>query len=158
MIRDNALAISGLLELEGNGDSVKPYQPAGYYRHLNFPPRKYKHHADKRQWRRGLYVHWQRMFLHPMLKAMDAPTREECSAQRSRSNTPSAALVLLNDPTFVEAARVLAARVLDEGGASVGSKLTFAFKRSVSREPHAAEVEVVERVAAIGQGGFRRES
>ncbi len=106
MVRDNALAISGLLVTDYGGASVNPYQPAGYYRHLNFPERRYQADSDQRQWRRGIYVHWQRQFLHPMLKALDAPSREECTAQRPRSNTPLAALTLLNDPTFVEAARV----------------------------------------------------
>jgi hypothetical protein len=76
MIRDNALAVSGLLNPDVGGASVKPYQPPGYYRHLNFPTRNYNHDEDRRQWRRGLYVHWQRQFLHPMLKAFDAPSRE----------------------------------------------------------------------------------
>lgn len=113
-IRDNALAVSGLLVPEIGGPSVKPYQPAGYYRSLNFPMRKY--HASKGQdlYRRGLYMHWQRQFLHPMLKAFDAPTREECTAERAISNTPSASLVLLNAPEFVEAARALALRSVRE--------------------------------------------
>ena len=106
MIRDNALAISGLLVPDIGGDSVKPYQPSGYYHHLNFPPRKYQQHSDERIYRRSVYIHWQRQFLHPMLKAFDAPSREECTAERPQSNTPVAALNLLNDPTFVEAARV----------------------------------------------------
>ena len=93
---------------------VHPYQPAGYYRHLNFPKRTYSQDNDQRQWRRGLYVHWQRMLLHPQLAAFDAPTREECTAVRMRSNTPKAALVLLNDPTFIESARNLAERVIHE--------------------------------------------
>jgi len=114
MIRDNALAISGLLVTKVGGNSIRPYQPAGYYRHLNFPPRRYKPDIDERQWRRGVYMHWQRMFLHPALKAFDAPTREECTAERPVSNTPQAALTLLNDPTFVEAARVFAARCIGE--------------------------------------------
>jgi hypothetical protein len=113
-IRDNALAAAGTLVRTVGGDSVRPYQPKGLYRHLNFPARTYKQHNDDRQWRRGVYVHWQRMFLHPMLSAFDAPTREECCAERPVSNTPRAALTLLNDPTFVEAARCLAARVLRE--------------------------------------------
>ena len=112
MIRDNALAISGLLVLEDGGPSIKPYQPVGYYRHLNFPKRKYVSDTSDQQWRRGVYVHWQRQFLHPMMKAMDAPSREECTAQRPRSNTPNAALALLNDPTFIEAARMFAAHLL----------------------------------------------
>ena len=96
MIRDNALAISGLLVHEQGGRSVRPYQPAGYYRHLNFPTRRYSHDRERQQWRRGVYIHWQRQFLHPMLKAFDAPSREECTASRPRSNTPLAALTLLN--------------------------------------------------------------
>ena len=134
-IRDNALAISGLLVREVGGASVKPYQPAGYYRHLNFPTRKYAHHKDQRQWRRGVYVHLQRQFLHPMLKAFDAPRREECTAQRPRSNTPLAALVLLNDPTFVQAAEAFAKRIFESGGSSTDSRLDFAFRNAVSRNP-----------------------
>jgi hypothetical protein len=145
-IRDNALAISGLLEREVGGASVKPYQPAGYYRHLNFPTRKYAHHKDQRQWRRGVYVHWQRQFLHPMLKAFDAPRREECTAQRPRSNTPLAALVLLNDPTFVQAAQAFAKRILDKGGASTNSRLDFAFRRAVSRKPDDFEHKTLNKL------------
>lgn len=137
-IRDNALFISGLLVQEIGGPSVKPYQPAGYYRHLNFPTRKYTHHNDERQWRRGLYVHWQRQFLHPMLKAFDAPRREECTAQRPRSNTPLASLTLLNDPTFVEAARVFAHRVMTEAD-NDRTRLHRAFRLAVSRSPDEVE-------------------
>jgi mono/diheme cytochrome c family protein len=143
MVRDNALAISGLLVLDYGGASVKPYQPAGYYRHLNFPKRRYEQHDDERQWRRGVYVHWQRQFLHPMLKAFDAPSREECTSQRPRSNTPLAALVLLNDPTFVEAARGFAARILDEGGETDDTRLDHAFRLSVSRNPDEFERELL---------------
>ncbi|MCA9058640.1 MAG: PSD1 domain-containing protein, partial [Planctomycetaceae bacterium] len=90
MIRDNALAVSGLLVRQVGGPSARPYQPVGYYRHLNFPTRTYVASPDEQQWRRGVYMHWQRQFLHPMLKAFDAPTREECTARRPRSNTPLA--------------------------------------------------------------------
>ena len=118
---------------------MRPYQPAGHYRHLNFPQRKYRHHNDKRQWRRGVYVHWQRMFLHPALRAFDAPTREECTAERPISNTPQAALALLNDPTFVEAARVLAARVLQEAPGNDAARLELAFRLVTSRTPDSSE-------------------
>ncbi|MDF1812628.1 MAG: PSD1 and planctomycete cytochrome C domain-containing protein [Verrucomicrobiales bacterium] len=144
VIRDNALAVSNLLIKETGGTSVKPYQPAGYYRHLNFPKRQYKNHDDKRQWRRGVYVHWQRMFLHPMMKAMDAPSREECTAERPRSNTPNAALVLLNDPTFVEAARVLAQRILIEGGSNFDDRLEFAYQAVLNRPPDTGEKSVFQ--------------
>ena len=108
MVRDNALAVSGLLSPKIGGRSVKPYQPRGYWAHLNFPVREYENDHGENQYRRGLYTYWCRTFLHPSLLAFDAPTREECTAERTRSNTPLQALVLLNDPTYVEAARVFA--------------------------------------------------
>jgi hypothetical protein len=115
LIRDNALAVSGLLNREIGGASVFPYQPAGYYRHLNFPRRTYKASTGKQQYRRGIYTHWQRTFLHPMLKNFGAPAREECATERPDANTPLQALTLLNDPTFTEAARVLATKLLKQG-------------------------------------------
>ena len=134
MIRDNALAVSGLLVHELGGNSIRPYQPAGYYRHLNFPKRTYQSSTDQDQWRRGVYVHWQRQFLHPMLRAFDAPSREECTAQRTRSNTPLAAMALLNDPTFVEAAQGLALRIIHEGGDTDPARLRHAFRLTLSRD------------------------
>ncbi len=113
-IRDNALAISGLLSDDViGGPSIQPYQPADYWVNLNFPERRYTASTGTDQYRRGLYTHWQRTFMHPMLAAFDAPSREECSADRFESNSPQQALTLLNDPTFVEAAKALAARVPD---------------------------------------------
>jgi len=114
-IRDNALAISGLLfdDIIG-GPSALPYQPADYWVNLNFPERRYQASGGLDQYRRGLYTHWQRTFMHPMLAAFDAPSREECSADRFESNSPQQALTLLNDPAFVEAAKALAARVKKE--------------------------------------------
>ena len=146
-VRDAALLASGLLVEQLGGASVHPYQPAGYYRHLNFPQREYKADTDSRQWRRGLYVHWQRMFLHPQLLAFDAPTREECTATRSRSNTPKAALVLLNDPTFVEAARALAERVLKEAGDDP-ARIDALWRHAVSRRPDSAEQKLVADLLA----------
>ncbi|NDC62530.1 MAG: DUF1549 domain-containing protein [Planctomycetia bacterium] len=143
-VRDAALLAGGLLVERLGGPSVHPYQPAGYYRHLNFPKREYRSDIDDRQWRRGLYVHWQRMFLHPQLLAFDAPTREECTAVRMRSNTPKAALVLLNDPTFVEAARKLAERSLREGGAADDERISFLWREAVSRRPDAVERRLLQ--------------
>jgi hypothetical protein len=145
-VRDTALFTSGLLVEQLGGASVHPYQPAGYYRHLNFPQREYQADTDSRQWRRGLYVHWQRMFLHPQLLAFDAPTREECTAARMRSNTPKAALVLLNDPTFIEAARKLAELAVASGGTSDGDRIAFLWKRTLSRRPTAEEQALVKRL------------
>ena len=149
-VRDHALAVSGLLVRQFGGASVKPYQPAGYYRHLNFPPRRYRVHKDARQWRRGVYVHWQRQFLHPMLKAFDAPTREECCAERSRSNTPQAALTLLNDPTFVEAARGLGQRLLDYATPPETdpdrARLVHAWRLATARTPIARELQTLTKL------------
>jgi len=142
LIRDHALAVSGLLVLEVGGASVRPYQPDGYYSHLNFPKRSYVSDADSRQWRRGVYMHWQRQFLHPALLAFDAATREECTAKRPISNTPKQSLVLLNDPTFVEAARNFAARILRER-TSTADRLDRAFLLAVARRPSDREGEVL---------------
>jgi hypothetical protein len=144
-VRDSALVISGLLVSRIGGPSVHPYQPANYYRHLNFPLREYIADTDDRQWRRGVYMHWQRQYLHPMLKAFDAPTREECTVQRARSNTSPAALVLLNDPTFVEVARAFAARILHEGGRKTKDRLNYAFRQALSRDADAEEHDVLEK-------------
>lgn len=155
MIRDTALAVSGLLVLDVGGASAKPYQPAGYYKQLNFPKREYAADKDASQWRRGLYVHWQRQYLHPMMKAMDAPSREECTAQRPKSNTPNAALVLLNDPTFVESARVFAARVLAEGGASMAERIDFACRETLSRPADAEERQLLENLLAATRAEYQ---
>ncbi|MFM1904964.1 MAG: hypothetical protein RLZZ440_2864, partial [Planctomycetota bacterium] len=146
-VRDAALFASGLLVEQLGGESVHPYQPAGYYQHLNFPKREYKADTDSRQWRRGLYVHWQRMFLHPQLLAFDAPTREECTAVRARSNTPKAALVLLNDPTFVEAARKLAERVLKDSEDDA-ARIDALWRITLSRRPDSQERELVADLLA----------
>lgn len=147
MIRDNALHVSGLLVRDVGGPSVRPYQPVGYYRHLNFPTRTYSHDEDSRQWRRGLYVHWQRQFLHPMLKAFDAPSREECTAQRSQSNTPLAALTLLNDPTFVEAAQAFAVRIIRESPSSAAAdRIDFAMLSALNRKPDDKEIRLVSEL------------
>lgn len=145
-VRDSVLAISGLLDRTIGGPSVKPPQPAGYYRHLNFPTRKYKAHTDTRQWRRGLYVHWQRQFLHPMLKAFDAPTREECTAERPRSNTPLAALTMLNDPSFIEAAKSLAKQI-KQSGSTDSERISVAMQMACSRKPDQHELKLLTQLA-----------
>lgn len=109
-LRDGALAVSGLLVTQVGGPSVKPYQPGGHWRELNFPKRTWQQGQGEDLFRRSLYTFWCRTFLHPALDAFDAPSREVACSERNRSNTPQQALVLLNDPCFVEAARVLAAR------------------------------------------------
>src|SRR5262249_5936392 len=134
-VRDNALAVSGLLARHVGGPSVKPYQPAGHWATLNFPTRERQDDAGDKRYRRGLYTHWQRTFLHPSLLAFDATSREECTVDRPRSNIPQQALVLLNDPTYVEAARVFAERIIKEGGVNVRDQLTWAYGCALSRNP-----------------------
>lgn len=134
-VRDTALAISGLLVPKIGGPSVKPYQPPGYWAALNFPPREWVKDSGEQQYRRGLYTHWQRTFPHPAMIAFDAPSREECTCERPRSNIPQQALVLLNDPEFVEAARAFAQKALQEGGRTDEQRLEWMFERAVSRLP-----------------------
>jgi len=145
MIRDNALAVSGLLCREIGGLSCKPYQPAGYWEHLNYPRRDYHPDQGQRQYRRGLYTHWQRTLLHPALQVFDAPSREACTAQRPRSNTPLQALVLLNDPTQVEAARVLATQVLRSVGDDVDRGIQYAVKSVLARDARQEEIEILRK-------------
>jgi hypothetical protein len=141
-VHDNALFIAGLLDSEIGGPSAHPYQPAGYYAAIQFPDREYYPEKDARQYRRGLYMWWQRTFLHPMLANFDAPSREECTASRVVSNTPQQALTLLNSPIFIEAARVFAARLLADEKTDEG-RLAAAFERTLARKPNAAESAAV---------------
>ncbi|QDT47866.1 Planctomycete cytochrome C [Symmachiella dynata] len=145
-VRDTALEISGLLVKDIGGEPVRPYQPAGYYGYLNFPKRTYQPHNSDLQYRRGVYMHWQRTFLHPMLLAFDGPSREECTAERPISNTPLAALTLLNDPSFVEASRAFAERILNEGGTTDDEQLSWAWRQAVSRTPDDRELELLRKL------------
>ena len=146
LVRDNALSISGLLVTKLGGTSVKPYQPPGYFAYLNFPAREWQNDTGENLYRRGLYTHWQRQYLHPSLLAFDAPNREECTADRPRSNTPLQSLVLLNDPSYVEASRAFAENIVRTGGSTTRDKLDWAFRRAVSRPIKPAEAEVLERL------------
>jgi hypothetical protein len=143
-IRDNALAVSGLLVMKTGGAVSWPYQPAKYYEALNFPTREYQPTLDERQFRRAVYVHWQRQYLHPWLLAFDAPTREECTAQRPISNTPTASLVMLNDPSYVEAARALAARALGADCPTDADRLAWTWRLTLGRDPQRDEVQPLE--------------
>jgi hypothetical protein len=143
-VRDNALFVAGLLDLDIGGPSVHPYQPAGYWANIQFPDRKYVPEDDDRQWRRGLYMQWQRTFLHPMLANFDAPSREDGVCTRNVSNTPQQALTLLNDPTFVEAARVLAQKVLASTSSDDGG-IEFLYQRALCRCPRDDEKQSLTR-------------
>jgi hypothetical protein len=134
-VRDIALATADLLVDKFGGPSVKPVEPEGYLAAMNFPKREYAASYGEDLYRRGVYVQWLRTFLHPSLITFDAPTREECTVNRTTSNTPLQALVLLNDPIYVEAARVLAQHMMTEGGKNFDQRLDWAFAKALSRSP-----------------------
>jgi len=154
VVRDLALQASGLLVERLGGPSVRPYQPEGYLAALNYPRRAYSESHDADLYRRGLYVFWQRTFLHPSLQAFDAPSREEGVLERTTSNTPLQALDLLNDPIFVEAARGFAALALREPGPS-SARIRWIFLRATSREPNSAESRTLAGLYASALRRFR---
>ena len=155
-IRDGALLASGLLDRRVGGASVRPYQPAGYWSHLNFPRRTYQASEGSDLYRRALYGHWQRQFVHPSLAAFDAPSRERCTSERARSNTPLAALALLNDPIHVEAARVLAERVLTDAGTSAEDRMTALWERVLQRAPSDSELSTMVALVRKHRADFDR--
>ncbi len=145
-VRDGALAASGLLVRDVGGPSVRPYQPEGYWSHLNFPARVYVASTGDDLYRRALYGHWQRQYLHPSLLAFDAPSRERCTCERPRSNTPQAALALLNDPIFTEAARVLAGELLRSNEESLAAQVTWLWRRVLQRDPRETELNSIAQL------------
>lgn len=154
-IRDNALFIAGLLNEDIGGPSAHPYQPAGYYLNLQFPNRDYVPDRDDRQYRRGVYTHWQRTFLQPMLANFDAPGREECTALRNVSNSPQQALTLLNDPTFVEASRALAAQLLSAAPRNDVRRFDLAYEQALSRPIKSSERKSLEQFLALQREYYR---
>ncbi|HLY15878.1 MAG TPA: PSD1 and planctomycete cytochrome C domain-containing protein [Bryobacteraceae bacterium] len=137
-VHDIALSVSGLLVEEFGGPSARPYEPEGYLAAMNFPKREYSASRGGELYRRALYTEWQRTFLHPTLLTFDAPTREECTVNRVSSNTPLQALDLLNDPIFVESARVFAQKIVQQG-AAFDQQLDWAFLRALDRTPNKEE-------------------
>ena len=153
-IRDQALAASGLLSEKMYGRSVKPYQPANYWFKL-YHQARYQQEKGDGLYRRGLYTYWRRSFWHPSLRAFDAPSREECVAERPRSNTPQQALVLLNDPIYVEAARVFAQGLMAGGEGSPGEKINRAYRRLLCRDAEGWERETLIKLYEKQLAEFR---
>jgi hypothetical protein len=150
LVRDNALAIAGLLDARIGGKSVKPYQPAGLWEELafgdGFSEQTYvqSHGADL--YRRSMYTFWKRTSAPAQMLAFDAPDREKCTVRRATTNTPLQALVLMNDPTYIEASRALAQRTLAEGGKDVNAKLAYAFRAATARKPSPEEARVLREL------------
>ncbi len=161
-LRDQALAVSGLLRDRIGGKSVSPYQPAGLWEELmsredgaNWSAQTYKQDHGDDLYRRTMYTFWKRTSPPPTLVTFDAPDRETCTVRRARTNTPLQALVLLNDPTYVEAARKLAERMMTEAGPSVEDRIAFAFRLTTARRPKAAETAVLREIFLRQVAQFR---
>ena len=144
MIRDQALAVSGLLVKEIGGPSVKPYQPEGLWLPITHQMAYVQDHGWK-LYRRSMYTFWKRTIPPPAMTSFDAPTREICTVKRSQSNTPLQALVLLNDTTFVEAARALAQRMVTEAGHTAEERIRYGFRLATARWPSATELSILRK-------------
>ncbi len=157
-VRDTALFASGLLVEQRGGRSVKPYEPPGLWEAVSFNnSQKYVPEAGAAQHRRSLYTFWKRQSPPPNMLIFDAPTREYCTIRRSRSNTPLQALVVLNDPHFVEASRALADRMIREGGKSTRDKLRYGFRLATARHPRSEELNVLEQALRAQIAEFGKE-
>lgn len=154
LIRDNALAVSGLMVEHLGGRSVKPYQPQGLWKETS--NRGYEQDHGSKLYRRSLYTYWKRSVPPPNMFAIDAPTRETCVVRRQRTNTPLMALVMLNDPTFVEAARALAQRAMTEGVVNPQDRIALMFELTTARRPESAERDVLLAVYERQLGVFRK--
>ena len=144
-IRDHALAVSGLLVDKRGGAGVHPYQPAVLFGRnaIGAAGASFKQGSGDDLYRRSLYTYWKRQIPAANMRILGANGRNACRTRRERTNTPLQALVLLNDPQFVEAARVLAERIMKEGGADIHTRLAFAFRLSTSRPPSPAELSIL---------------
>jgi Protein of unknown function (DUF1553)/Protein of unknown function (DUF1549)/Planctomycete cytochrome C len=157
MIRDSALAISGLLVERLGGHSVKPYQPPGLWKAVSYGnAQTYVPDTGAGDYRRSLYTYWKRQCPPPNMLLFDAPTREYCTVYRSRSNTPLQALDLLNDPQYVEAARALAQRILLRGGQSARTRMVYAFRLATARRPAPDELRILLGIVDRQLAHFRQ--
>jgi hypothetical protein len=162
-IHDTALSVSGLLVNSIGGPAVFPYQPPGLWEELssrkdskNWSAQSYTQSQGSDLYRRGVYTFWKRTSPPPSLQAFDAPDRETCTVQRERTSTPLQALVLLNDPTYVEASRKLAERLMTEAGTDAGERIRFAFRLATSRHPSEREVALLRDLYEGQLERFRR--
>ncbi len=159
MLRDNALAVSGLLNEKVGGPSVYPYQPKGLWEEIAygdvFSAQTYSPSHGQDLYRRSMYDFWKRTSPPPSLTAFDAPDREKCSARRTITNTPLQALALLNDPTFVESARALAQRTLQEAGKDPNQRVAYAFRLATGRTPETREIATLRDLAKAELAQYR---
>jgi hypothetical protein len=141
VLRDQALAVSGLLVEKRGGPPVKPYQPAGIWEDMTFGQIQYRQDKGAGLYRRSLYTFWRRTVGPTTM--FDTSARQVCTVRQPRTNTPLQSLILMNDVTYVEAARVLAERLLTQGGATPEERITLAFRLATARPPSAVERQVL---------------
>ena len=146
-VRDNALAVSGLLNPRVGGPSVKPYQPEGLWNEVSLNGnRRFVRDNGEKLYRKSMYTYWKRSAPHPGMLAFDAPTRETCTIQRQNTNTPMQALVTLNDEQFVEASRVFAEKILTSNNQTFESKLDFAFEAATGKPTDNTRIKVFKEL------------
>jgi hypothetical protein len=173
LIRDQALFLSGLLVEKTGGPPVKPYQPAGLWQELT-GGKGYQPDKGADLYRRSLYTYWRRTIAPASMVIFDSPNRETCSVKETRTNTPLQALILMNDVTYLEAARKFAERIMKEGGTSPSQRIEYAYKLALARAPKPVELPVLLQaldyyaaryrddpkaaLEAVGQGESARDS
>ena len=162
LIRDQALAVAGLLSDRVGGPSVRPYQPEGLYDGVivgeTYPGTKWDQATGPNLYRRSIYTFWKRTLPHPAMTVFDAPDREFCTVRRSTTNTPLQALTLMNDPTFVEAARKLAERVIASGPPGRSERVKTAFALAVGRRPNDDELKILTEQLDGFERSFREDA
>ena len=146
LLRDNALAVAGILNPTIGGKSIKPAQPEGTWEINEMSGYRYEKSTGDDLYRRGLYVYWRRSTVYPSFVTLDAPTREFCVSQRAKTSTPLQSLVLMNDPVFVEAARAVAQRILTSGEPDAAARLRLIWRLALSRQPDDRELAILQEV------------
>lgn len=157
MVRDQALAVSGLLSRKMGGAPVMPPQPDGVWQ-MVYSSDKWETSKGEDKYRRGLYTFWRRTSPYPSMVSFDAPSREFCVVRRTRSNTPLQALTLLNDPVYLECAQALAQRILNEGGTTPEQRATHGMRLCLAREPRADEVKGLTALVEKELGRYKEDS
>jgi hypothetical protein len=158
MVRDQALAMSGLLSRKIGGPSVYPPQPAGLWQAAFNGQRTWATSTGEDRYRRGLYTFWRRTVPYPAMATFDAPSRETCSVRRPRTNTPLQAFVTLNDPAYVEMAQAFARRIVQEGGGSVEERAKFGLELCLARPAHADQVKQIVALYKAEREHYRQDA
>lgn len=157
LVRDQALALSGLLSRKMYGPSVYPVQPAGLWQAAFNGQRSWATSQGDDRYRRGLYTFWRRTVPYPSMATFDAPSRETCAVRRIRTNTPLQAFVTLNDPVYVEAAQALARRLVREGGASAEERASFGLRLCLCRPPQVGQVRHIVELYETERERYRKD-